>query len=272
MYGFQSYISVPILLPNGSFFGTLCAIDPKPRMLNTPEVIGMFKLFAELIAFHLDANTRLAMSEATLLAQGEQAELREQFIAVLGHDLRNPLMAISAGVTMLVRRPEQAAAISASIQQSVSRMAGLIDNVLDFARGRLGDGLSLHRDASDALQQTLTQIIDELRTSLSGSSVEAAFRLEEPVNCDRERIAQLFSNLLGNAMTHGAPDAADPRASHGERRIVRALRGQRRRSYSAACHGTPVPAILPRAVRAHGRKGLASASISLPRSPGPMVE
>ena len=152
MYGFQSYISVPILLPNGSFFGTLCAIDPKPRMLNTPEVIGMFKLFAELIAFHLDANTRLATSEATLLRQGEQAELREQFIAVLGHDLRNPLMAISAGVTMLIRRPEQAAAISASIQQSVSRMAGLINNVLDFARGRLGGGLSLHRDASDALR------------------------------------------------------------------------------------------------------------------------
>jgi signal transduction histidine kinase len=206
MYGFQSYISVPILLPNGSFFGTLCALDPKPHMLDTPEVIGMFKLFAELIAFHLDANTRLATTEATLLRQGEQAELREQFIAVLGHDLRNPLMAISAGVTMLIRRPERAAAISASIQQSVSRMAGLINNVLDFARGRLGGGLSLLRDASDALQQTLTQIIDEMRTSYPGRSVEAAFALEEPVYCDRDRLAQLFSNLLGNAMTHGAPE------------------------------------------------------------------
>jgi GAF domain-containing protein len=66
MYGFQSYISVPIVLPGKRFFGTLCAIDPKPRMLRTPEVIGMFKLFAELIAFHLDANTRLATSAATL--------------------------------------------------------------------------------------------------------------------------------------------------------------------------------------------------------------
>ena len=54
-YGFQSYISMPIILPDGSFFGTLCAIDPKPRILRTPEVIGMFKLFAELLAFHLDA-------------------------------------------------------------------------------------------------------------------------------------------------------------------------------------------------------------------------
>jgi signal transduction histidine kinase len=205
MYGFESYISVPILLPNGSFFGTLCAIDPKPHMLNTPEVIGMFKLFAELIAFHLDANMRLATSEAPLLRQGEQAELREQFIAVLGHDLRNPLMAISAGVTTLIRRPERAAAMSASIQQSISRMAGLINNVLDFARGRLGGGLSLHRDASEALEQTLMQIIYEMRTSDPDRSVKAAFALDEPVYCDRERIAQLFSNLLGNAMTHGAP-------------------------------------------------------------------
>ena len=53
-YGFQSYISMPILLTDGSFFGTLCAIDPQPRKLKTPETIGMFKLFAELIAFHLD--------------------------------------------------------------------------------------------------------------------------------------------------------------------------------------------------------------------------
>src|SRR5215210_3995599 len=54
MYGFQSYISVPIFRSDGSFFGTLCAIDPKPAPLNRPETIGMFKLFADLIAFHLD--------------------------------------------------------------------------------------------------------------------------------------------------------------------------------------------------------------------------
>ena len=53
MYGFQSYISMPIIDRAGTFFGTLCAIDPKPAKLNNPAIIGMFKLFAELIAFHL---------------------------------------------------------------------------------------------------------------------------------------------------------------------------------------------------------------------------
>src|SRR3984885_2114354 len=49
MYGFQSYISVPIFRKDGSFFGTLCAIDPKPHRLNTPEILGMFNMFTDLI-------------------------------------------------------------------------------------------------------------------------------------------------------------------------------------------------------------------------------
>jgi len=54
LYGFQSYISVPIMRQDGSFFGTLCAIDPKPAKINNPETIELFTSFAELISFHLD--------------------------------------------------------------------------------------------------------------------------------------------------------------------------------------------------------------------------
>ena len=54
LYGFQSYISVPIMRHDGSFFGTLCAIDPKPAKVNNPETIELFTSFAELISFHLD--------------------------------------------------------------------------------------------------------------------------------------------------------------------------------------------------------------------------
>ena len=55
MYGFQSYISIPIWRKDGSFFGTLCAIDPKPAKLNNPQIIGMFNMYADLISFHLSA-------------------------------------------------------------------------------------------------------------------------------------------------------------------------------------------------------------------------
>ena len=203
-YGFQSYISMPIILADGSFFGTLCAIDPRPARLNTPQTVGMFKLFAELIATHLDAANRVALSEASLLGERETAELREQFIAVLGHDLRNPLASIAAGTKLLMRGNREPAPILALMQQSVARMSALIDNVLDFARGRLGGGVSLN-STPQPLQPVLDQVIAELRASYPASQIETHFELAQPVDCDGGRIAQLFSNLLGNALTHGTP-------------------------------------------------------------------
>ena len=105
MYGFQSYISMPIILKDGTFFGTLCAIDPKPAKLKNSGVVGMFKMFAELIAFHLDAGHQLANAEASLLDAHAVSELREQFIAVVRHYLRNPLASIAAGTRLLGKTP-----------------------------------------------------------------------------------------------------------------------------------------------------------------------
>ena len=67
---------------------------PSPPASNTPEIIGMFKLFAELIAFHLNAHGTAGRQRGPPARRTETSELREQFIAVLGHDLRNPLAAI----------------------------------------------------------------------------------------------------------------------------------------------------------------------------------
>ncbi len=109
MYGFQSYISMPIVLHDGTFFGTLCAIDPQAGAAGEPGNGRHVRMFADLIAFHLQADARLATSEASL-ASGERkaSEFREQFIAVLGHDLRNPLASISAGTRLLLKgRPER---------------------------------------------------------------------------------------------------------------------------------------------------------------------
>lgn len=204
-YGFQSYISVPIILPDGSFFGTLCAIDPRPARLKNPETIGMFKLFAELIAFHLDANDRLASTQAELVDERKLAEFREQFIAVLGHDLRNPVAAIDAGTRMLHRTPlnEKAMKIVNLIRGSVVRMSGLIDNVLDLTRARLGSGLMLDINDREPLKPALVQVIDELVSVGLEQKVETHLAFEDPIKCDRARIGQLLSNLLGNAITHG---------------------------------------------------------------------
>ena len=208
MYGFQSYISVPILLADGSFFGTLCAIDPKPARLKTPEVIGTFRLFAELIGKHLDSAKRLAVTESALLEERATAELREQFMAVLGHDLRAPARAVNSFADLLLRTPltERGTELAKVIRDSATRMCGLIDNLLDLARGRLADGLTLKRDAHEPLEPVLRAVITELTASTPERAIEEALRITEPVNCDRARIAQLFSNLLSNALTYGSAE------------------------------------------------------------------
>ncbi|MFZ0766160.1 PAS domain-containing sensor histidine kinase [Bradyrhizobium sp.] len=149
-----------------------------------------------------------AVARAILKDERETSQLREQFIAVLGHDLRNPLASISAGARILLRRTEDEAEVRVldMMQTTVTRMSGLIDNVLDLARGRLGGGISLGRDADLPLQPVLAQVVDELRTTMPDRVIERDFRIIDPVDCDRSRIGQMVSNLLGNALTHGAAD------------------------------------------------------------------
>jgi signal transduction histidine kinase len=206
MYGFQSYISMPIIRRNGEFFGTLCAIDPAPARLKNPEIIGMFRLFAELIAAHLDANEELSRTKTALRDERKLSELRDQFIAVLGHDLRNPVASINSGANLLLRSDLDAKSrnIVILIQGSVVRMRGLIENVMDFARARLGGGVSLELSADMPLAPALEHVVSELRTVDPDRDIDVDFALSEPVRGDAGRIAQLFSNLLGNALAHGA--------------------------------------------------------------------
>jgi signal transduction histidine kinase len=209
MYGFQSYISMPIILADGSFFGTLCALDPLPARLNTPETIGMFRLFAELIAKNLDDKRKLADSESALVEERADSELREQFIAVLAHDLRTPMRAINCLAELVVKKTpldQETVTMTRLMRDSATRMLNLIDNMLDLARGRLGGGLTLSRDAKEPLEPVLREVMAELSASHPDRVVEAEFTLTEPINCDRARIAQLFSNLLGNALTYGSAD------------------------------------------------------------------
>jgi signal transduction histidine kinase len=207
-YGFQSYISVPIQLTDGTFFGTLCAIDPDAHTLNTPETIKMFEMFAEVIGFHLSAIDRMTLSQSHLEDERTTSALREQFIAVLGHDLRNPLAAIDGGMHLLLKTPlnDKAMCIVAMVQSSVARMASLIDNVMDFARGRLGGGVTLALDAAAPVEPLLRQVIAELQVRAPDHVIQTSFELTEPVHCDLRRLGQLLSNLLGNALTHGAAD------------------------------------------------------------------
>jgi signal transduction histidine kinase len=107
---------------------------------------------------------------------------------------------------MLLKEPlsPKGSTIIGLIQSSVGRMAELIDNVLDFAHGRLGSGLTLERDAHVPLGDVLEQVVDELRSAWPERVIETQLAVTKAVNCDRARMAQLLSNLVANAITHSA--------------------------------------------------------------------
>lgn len=138
----------------------------------------------------------------------QMAEFREQFIAVLGHDLRNPVAAIDGGTNLLLRDGWTARSplILKLMKASVLRMSGLIDNVMDLARARLGGGIRLISEPTDRLEETLTQVVEEIRFSHPERTVETSFDIKDSVTVDLARIAQMFSNLLANAISHGAKD------------------------------------------------------------------
>lgn len=155
-----------------------------------------------------EENLRLAVidAEKTLLKERELATLREQFIAVLGHDLRNPLGAIKSGASLLARSvsSDRDKTIVGMIKKSSLRMEELIANVMDFARVRLGGGLSL--DLKDvSIEPIILHVTEELLITFPERIVTVDFQVNKTINCDADRISQLLSNLVANAFTHGSP-------------------------------------------------------------------
>lgn len=210
LYGFESYISIPIFRRDGDFFGTLCAIDPAPAKLDDPAIVQSLELFAELISEQLEAEDQLSSSREALQHANELATLREQFIAVLGHDLRSPLTVLTT-YTHLLRDERHDRAWRQQVEDmlhSCGRMSVLIDNLLDLARGRLGDGIPLALQDEVDLQELVGRVVSEVRTARGGHAIEARYSLARTVSCDPDRIQQLLVNLLDNAVTHGS--VSDP--------------------------------------------------------------
>ncbi|GLS86097.1 sensor histidine kinase [Cypionkella aquatica] len=205
-YGLGSYISVPIILQDGSFFGTLCAIDTQPHKINTPEIIGIFKMFADLIAAQLNAQDTVEKTTRALEAERENARVREEFIAVVGHDLRNPVTALAAGLRLLERNVSQPELVTREMKKSISRINSIISNLMDLARGRLGGGIPASKEHAVPLNDIINDVVNEIR-AFSDQEIIVNSTIVDPIACDAQRIAQLLSNLVGNAVAHGSDDA-----------------------------------------------------------------
>lgn len=151
---------------------------------------------------------RITDADTLQLLAVQDAELREQFIAVLGHDLRNPLAGLAGGVNVLSKahNDPKSVRVLRLMSESIKRMEGLIDNLMDFARGRLGGGIAIERSSGERIEPTLAQVVNEMRAGHPDRAIEMRFDIAHVIDVDHARIAQMFSNLLGNAITHGSAD------------------------------------------------------------------
>ncbi|WP_017932506.1 PAS domain-containing sensor histidine kinase [Robiginitomaculum antarcticum] len=146
------------------------------------------------------------VEKASLLqTREEEAKLREEFVAVLGHDIRNPLASIIAA-SRIMRRAEQSDKnldLLDAIEKSVGRITRLVDDVNDFTRTRLGGGLILHIEPDRALVPALDAAVAEIQVVNPSADIRSSIDIHQNVKCDISRIQQLVSNLLANAVTHG---------------------------------------------------------------------
>lgn len=143
MYGFQSYISYPIVLKTGEFFGTLCAIDPKPADLENTKIRGLFTAFSDLISFHLQQIELLDQSDRAVRNLSRQLthslDENRQYRHISNHTLQEPLRKLRIFSGMLVDQirsgeMEKAGHYALKIREGAERFSSLIMNLSDFTR------------------------------------------------------------------------------------------------------------------------------------------
>jgi signal transduction histidine kinase len=153
-----------------------------------------------------EARVRAEAAERKATAIGAQ---QERLVAVVGHDLRSPLNAITATADQLQRlgmASEQQSQGLSRIMKSARRMQSLIQDLLDFARARHGSGLPVQRRPA-RLGDICRVALEEVRTAQPNGSVLLAVEGDDEATLDPARVEQVVCNLVTNALQHGAPDA-----------------------------------------------------------------
>lgn len=239
MYKLQSYISVPIIRKDGTFFGTLCAIDPKPNNLKEFKISEMFNLFAELISFHLTAieqetENKIVLKEKSQLLRktvGEKKEIEkinsdiekkliqknislermnselEAFNYISSHDLQEPLRKIQLFTDTIEREEinnlsEKGKTAFHKIRTSAYRMQNLINDLLLYSKTKFDDRKFEIKD----LNNIAKDVIDDLTGELEIKNVTFDIQELGKLSVIEFQFRQLLYNLISNALKFSSPE------------------------------------------------------------------
>lgn len=149
-----------------------------------------------------------ALTESVARYTADLTESKEMFIAILGHDLRTPLGAIITSSTFMLdldELKEPYRTLTARIASSSRRMDRMVGDLLDLTRSRLGGGIPIDRDWMD-LDEAVREVAGELSAQHAGRAIEVKSAGDLRGRWDRGRLSQVLTNLMGNAIEHGATE------------------------------------------------------------------
>ena len=148
----------------------------------------------------------LAVSRALEYYGAQRDQIRDRFVSILGHDLRGPLSTIAMASSMMATMDGvDHKTLAQRIAAAADRMARMVSDVLDFARGHLGGGIPAEPSLND-LGEIVRAAVEEVRQAHPDRKVHLEVRGDLRGPLDRDRCLQAMSNLLANAVQHGKGD------------------------------------------------------------------
>lgn len=159
-----------------------------------------------------------ALAESIVRYTQDLDNSKEMFLAILGHDLRTPLGAVIMSSEFMLETGELVEPhleLAKRISRSAARMNQMVGALLDFTRSRLGGGIPIDR-ASMNMGKAVHDVVGELCAIYPTRSIDVDARGSLDGEWDRERIMQVLTNLIGNALEHGASDTGVSVAVQGD--------------------------------------------------------
>ena len=178
----------------------LGAVDFLYKPIDAHVLLSKARVFVEL-------HRQKQLLAQQLHERTETLRMNETFAAMLGHDLRSPLDFIVTASHLLDRvadNPEAVRRTATQMRASGVRMGRMIADMLDLARGRLGGGIPIQPQPID-LAATVQRVVVECQGAHPQARILVEATGDLTCDADPERLAQVLSNLIGNALQHGAP-------------------------------------------------------------------